>query len=83
MVIAGHRGGFMPHNSMHSFGKAKMNSLQAIELDVWITKDNEIAVIHGGFDGEMPPVIGKPEDTPAIFIYDLTLAEARNHFAKT
>jgi glycerophosphoryl diester phosphodiesterase len=34
MVIVGHRGGFKPANSLHSFQKAKEHSLQAVELDV-------------------------------------------------
>lgn len=83
MVIAGHRGGFKPDNSMHAFKKAKQNQLQAIELDIWITTDNQLAVFHGGYDGEMPLIIGQPEGTAPLYIYNMTLAEARDHFSKT
>ena len=82
MVIAGHRGGFKPFNSMHNFKLARDNQLQAIELDVWLTKDNEIAVIHGGTEGNMPSHVGT-EDTNPLFIYELTLEEARKEFAKS
>ena len=44
----GHRGGFKPENSLLSFYLAKLHKLRAIELDVWITQDGELAVIHGG-----------------------------------
>lgn len=83
MVISGHRGGFKPANSMHSFEKAKENCLQVIELDIWITKDDQLAVIHGGFDGEMPLKIGQSEDSTPIYVYNLTLQEARDHFSQT
>ena len=82
MIISGHRGGFKPDNCLMSFKKARDNKLQAIELDIWITKDNELAVIHGGYDGEMPPKIGE-EDAPKTYIYNLTLLEAQNHLYDT
>ena len=50
---------------------------------VWITQDNELAVIHGGYDGQMPLKIGEPANTEPTMIFDLTLAEARNHFSQT
>lgn len=31
----------------------------------------------------MPPKIGEPEDTPPVYVYNLTLKEARDHFAQT
>ena len=34
MVISGHRGGFMPENTLGAFRQAKHHQLQAIELDV-------------------------------------------------
>lgn len=72
-VVAGHRGGFLPYNSMHAFRKAKDHELEAIELDIWVTKDDQLAVIHGGFDGEMPPLIGDPDDKEPTYVYNLTL----------
>ena len=47
-----------------------------------MTKDGELAVIHGGFDGELPK-INRGDDTKDIYIYDLTLAECRDYFKKT
>mmetsp|Transcript_15525 Transcript_15525/g.26246 ORF Transcript_15525/g.26246 Transcript_15525/m.26246 type:complete len:190 (+) Transcript_15525:62-631(+) len=82
MVIIGHRGGFAPENTLHAFKMAKKHSLQAVELDIWITLDNQIVVFHGGCDGQMPLKLSVPEEeqqTP-VFIYDLTLEEARAHF---
>ena len=37
-------------------------------------------MIHGGKDGEMPKI--SPEDE-TIYVYDLTLQEARDHFCQT
>ena len=45
-----------------------------------MTKDDQLAVIHGGFNGELPHI--NPEDE-TIYIYNLTLEEARAHFRKT
>ena len=84
MIVVGHRGGFGPGNTLLAFKKAKTNGLKAVELDVsvsrkltlhqvWITSDGQLAVIHGGFNGEMPSVQG----TQTHYIYELTLEEAR------
>lgn len=40
-------------------------------------------VYHGGDQGEMPLRIGEAEDTKRLYVYDLTLAEIREHFANT
>lgn len=37
-------------------------------------------MIHGGTNGEMPSI--SPEDE-TIYVYDLTLQEARDHFEQT
>lgn len=79
MIIAGHRGGFKPDNCLMAFKKAKKSELQVIELDVWITKDDVLAVIHGGYDGEMPPKIGDAPDKAKTYVYDLTYSEVQEH----
>ena len=35
-VISGHRGGFLPDNTLHAFKKAKHHNLPMVELDVSI-----------------------------------------------
>jgi len=40
MKVYGHRGGFLPYNSLESFKKAKDEQIDGVELDVWLTTDN-------------------------------------------
>jgi len=44
----GHRGacGYEPENTLRSFKKALALGVDMIELDIWLTKDNRIVVIH-------------------------------------
>ncbi|CDW73445.1 glycerophosphoryl diester phosphodiesterase [Stylonychia lemnae] len=67
MQIQGHRGGFKPDNILPTFQKSLDNNLEAIELDVWLTKDGLIVVCHGGDDGNLKDY-GLPEE----FIYEWT-----------
>lgn len=53
MIIQGHRGGFAPGNSPQSFMKALECGVQSVELDVWLTKDKELIIVHGGDSGEI------------------------------
>ena len=53
-MIVGHRGGFKVDNVLLSFRKAKEFHLEVVELDVWITTDNELVVVHGSYDGALP-----------------------------
>ena len=48
MIKVGHRGAraYEPENTLRSFKKAMELSVDAVELDVRKTKDNEIVVIH-------------------------------------
>jgi len=39
---------------MRAFKKALQDGIKSIEFDIWLTKDNQLAVIHGGDAGEMP-----------------------------
>ena len=53
-MVIGHRGGFFgPENSLKSFQGAVDNHLEGIEFDVWLSKDNEPMVLHGGKDGDL------------------------------
>jgi glycerophosphoryl diester phosphodiesterase len=50
MLRVGHRGAraYAPENTLASFKKALEIGVDAIEIDVRKTKDNEIVVIHDG-----------------------------------
>ena len=47
----------------------------SVELDIWLTKDKEIIVIHGGFDGHLE-LEGSPFDK--VFFKDMTLEQAKS-----
>ena len=83
IIIGGHRGGSFPFNSMYGFRKAKDFGLQVIEFDCWLTKDDQICIIHGSVDGTMPVKINEPDDAPLVNIYDLTYEEVKEHFLLT
>ena len=76
MLIVGHRGGFKPDNTISAFREAKDNQLQAVELDVWITLDDQIVVIHGGQDGELPGDSG-------TYVFDYNLDGLRQEYSGT
>jgi len=48
MLKIGHRGacGYEPENTLRSFEKAIALGADMVEADIWLTKDNKIAVIH-------------------------------------
>lgn len=47
---------------MRAFEKAVEEGMVSIEFDVWLTKDDQLAVIHGGYSGELPPPLGQEGD---------------------
>ena len=49
--LEAHRGAEKPGNMMQSFQKAIDCGYDSIELDIFLTKDDQIAVLHG-FYGE-------------------------------
>ena len=75
-TVVGHRGGFQPENTLLAFNQARQHGLAGVELDVWLTADNQLAVIHGGRDGKLSPLDG--DEQPLIF--EMTLAELRQRF---
>ncbi len=41
-------------NTLESFSKAILYNIEAIETDVWLTKDKELVIVHGGnYTGEI------------------------------
>tara|TARA_B110000285_G_C14738080_1_gene429526 strand:+ start:99 stop:314 length:216 start_codon:yes stop_codon:yes gene_type:complete len=71
MKTLGLRGGYKPWNSLESFKKAKEAKLDGVQLDVWLTADNKLAVLHGGTIGE---IILHPKETGSKN-YGLTCTE--------
>jgi glycerophosphoryl diester phosphodiesterase len=51
--VQAHRGGFKPDNLLSSFTKAIQSGIKAIEMDLWLTKDGQLVVMHGGSQGEL------------------------------
>ena len=89
ITVMGHRGGFKPDNSMASFQRALDSScVQIVELDVsdifvelcfqvWLTKDGELLVVHGGDSGEVNFGDTNTDLTQKSYIFDLTLEQNR------
>ena len=75
IYIEGHRGGTFktPENTMASFRNAIALSADSVELDVWLTKDKQLAVIHGKDNGE----ISSSTNGNGI-VYNLTYSELLN-----
>ncbi len=51
MQVQAHRGGFKPDNVLSTFKKAIESGVKAIEMDLWLSKDGQIVVLHGGNEG--------------------------------
>ncbi len=52
-LVMGHRGGFKPPLTLLGFHQSKMHKLGSVELDIWVTKDGQLAVFHGGSFGQV------------------------------
>ena len=77
-----HRGGagLWPENTLFAFQNAVARGYDAAELDVQLTRDNQLVVFH---DFRLKPEICRGADgkwlaAPGPFIKDLTLAELRS-----
>lgn len=89
-AIVGHRGSgasavggtsIYPENSLFSFKSALNEEADGIEFDVWLTKDNEVVVIHGTEDGYVGETVVSDNPLKNYKIEDLTSEEIRNlHF---
>lgn len=53
MKTFGLRGGYQPWNSLESFKKAKDEKLDGVTADIWMTRDEKLAVLHGTQEGDM------------------------------
>ena len=70
---------------MHAFEAAHEQQLDSIEFDVWVTKDDELVIIHGGKNGELPELADPNDDfkPAADCIFDMTLAELQEYHQHT
>lgn len=70
--VAGHRGALAiyPGNSLAGFAYALEVGVHAVELDVWITADDELVLFH---DGEVPTDSG-PVDIRSLKLRDIPLS---------
>jgi len=51
-VVIAHRGGnWAPDNSIANFKASLKNKVQAVESDVWLSKDGVAMILHGDSDG--------------------------------
>lgn len=72
-LVWAHRGasGYAPENTLESFRKAVELNADGVELDVHLTKDNELVVIHDEY-------INRTSDGTGA-VKDMTLAELRRY----
>jgi glycerophosphoryl diester phosphodiesterase len=79
-VIA-HRGAsaYAPENTLASFAKAIELKADWFELDVHLTKDGQVVVIH---DGSLERVAGIKKSVPEMTLAEIKLADAGASFAK-
>ena len=71
MIVIGHRGysGLYPENTMLAFKKAEELGIDAVEMDIQLTKDGTVVIIH---DETVDRVTGAKG-----FVRDFTFAELR------
>jgi glycerophosphoryl diester phosphodiesterase len=79
-VIA-HRGAsaYAPENTLASFAKAIEQKADWFELDVHLTKDGQVAVIH---DGSLERVAGIKKRVPEMTLAEIKQADAGSWFGK-
>lgn len=72
LEISGHRGalGRFPGNSLAGFAYALESGVHAVELDVWVTADDELALFH---DGVVPTDDG-PVDIRTMHLRDIPIS---------
>ena len=68
---------------MLAFERAIEIGLQSVELDLWMTKDRRIIIIHGGDNGEMPAPVERDINYQTEHIFDLKYDEICQKFKKT
>jgi glycerophosphoryl diester phosphodiesterase len=72
LEITGHRGalGLFPGNSLAGFAHALESGVHAVELDVWVTGDDELVLFH---DGVVPTASG-PMDIRKTNLRDVAIS---------
>jgi len=70
--ISGHRGalGRFPGNSLAGFAHALESGVHAVELDVWVTADDELVLFHD----EVVPTATGPVDIRALNLRDIPIS---------
>ncbi len=80
-MIQGHRGAPLlePENSIAAFQRAACSGAHSVELDVFLSKDEELVVFHGGKSAKNPDEVGNlgKHTTSDENIQSLTLEEIR------
>lgn len=80
-TIQGHRGAPLlePENSIAAFQRAACSGANSVELDVFLSKDEELVVFHGGKSAKNPDEVGNlgKHTTSDENIQNLTLEEIR------
>jgi len=73
------------HRTLFKLSEEQSISDSSIELDIWMTKDNKLVIIHGGDNGEMPVPVDQKENPDYVkqYIFDLTYEELQNLFTKS
>lgn len=92
LVVVGHRGSpnYMPENTLQSFAVGIYSGANFIELDVQITKDRQVIVLHDPFLGGVTDIKNYPQyanrkktryanykNVTDYFVDDFTLEEIR------
>lgn len=67
----------MEHNSIEAFQYAVDQKAKGIELDIWLTKDNKVLVMHG--DENIDGKIGQDEKGNNIYLYNMTEKEIKDY----
>lgn len=90
VTVIGHRGcgsssvggtSVYPENSLFSFKKAFDLEIDGVELDVWLTKDDQIVVLHGTTDGKLGHTLLLDENIKDSYVEELTSEEIQSfHF---
>lgn len=69
-----HRGGsWDADNSIASFKASRLNNVEGVETDVWISKDGVPMITHGGDNGQLA-LYGYPDD----LVYNWTQEELQS-----
>ncbi|VTZ66703.1 glycerophosphodiester phosphodiesterase, putative [Plasmodium chabaudi chabaudi] len=90
-AIVGHRGSgtstaggtsIYPENSLYSFKYARDSGLDGVELDVWLTKDNKVIIIHGTDEGHIYNTLSCGDGNENVRIEDITAEELQSYHFK-